>query len=226
MSQYLANPRRGHLDQIYHIFGYLRQVGKRSIYLDPEYPAITKERFVEFDWTDFYADAKEPISPNAPEPRGKPLEIHLFVDSDHGGDRMTRRSQTGILIFCNRAPITWISKRQNSVQNSTFGAEFCALKQAVENVEALRFKLRSFGVPVEDASSVYCDNEAVFKNVSMPISVLSKKHHSVAYHFCRQAVAMGMIKIAKEDSETNLADLFTKILPRASRERLLDLFTY
>ena len=226
MSQYLANPRRGHLDQIYHIFGYLSQVGKRTIYLDPDYPDITQERFAQFDWTDFYAGAKEPISPNAPEPRGRPIDTHAFVDSDHGGDKITRRSQTGLLIFCNRAPIIWLSKRQNSVQNSTFGAEFCALKHAVEIIEALRFKLRSFGVPIEEAGSVYCDNEAVFKNVSIPISVLSKKHHSVAYHFCRQAVAMGMIKIAKECSGTNLADLFTKVLPRATRERLLDMFTY
>ena len=97
---------------------------------------------------------------------------------------------------------------------------------SIEVIEGLRFKLRSFGVPVEGASSVYCDNEAVYKNVSIPISVLNKKHHSVAYHFCRQAVAMGMIRIAKECSETNLADLFTKILPRIVRERLLDMFTY
>ena len=46
------------------------------------------------------------------------------------------------------------------------------------------------------------------------------------YHFCRQAVAMGVIRIAKEDSETNLADLFSKLLPRSVRERLLNMFTY
>ena len=226
MSQYLACPRQGHLEQVYHIFGYLRQVGKRSIYLDPQYPNISEERFSSFDWEDFYKDAAEPISPNMPKPRGKPLDMHVFVDSDHGGDKMTRRSQTGVLIFCNRAPIAWFSKRQNSVQNSTFGSEFCALKQAVEMIQGMRFKLRSFGVPVDGPCSVYCDNESVYKNVSIPISVLNKKHHSVAYHYCRQAVAMQMIRIAKEDSATNLADLFTKVLPRIVREKLLDMFTY
>lgn len=226
LSQYLANPRVGHLEQVYHIFGYLKQSGKRTIYMDPGYPNITEERFNGFEWEEFYKDAVEPISPNAPEARGRPLHLHAFVDSDHAGDKVTRRSQTGILIFCNRAPVIWISKRQNSVQNSTFGSEFCALKHAVEIIEGLRFKLRSFGVPVDTASNVYCDNEAVYKNVSIPISVLSKKHHSIAYHYCRQAVAMGMIRIAKEDSSTNLADLFTKVLARAIRERLLDMFTY
>ena len=162
LSQYLANPRKGHLDQVYHVFGYLKQVGKRIIYMDPSYPHISEERFTKFDWEEFYKEAEEAISPNAPEPRGRPIELHIFVDSDNGEDKMTRRSQTGILIFCNRAPICWISKRQNSVQNSTFGAEFCALKHAVEIVEALRFKLRSFRVLVEGASGVSCDNEAVF----------------------------------------------------------------
>ena len=226
MSQYLANPREGHLEQIYHIFGHLRQVGKRTIYLDPQYPNISEERFTKFDWEDFYKDAVEQISPYAPEPRSRSLFLHVFVDSDHAGDKVTRRSQTGILVFCNRAPIAWVSKRQNSVYNSTFGSEFCALKYAVEMIEGLRFKLRSFGVPIDGPSSVYCDNESVYKNVSIPISVLSKKHHSIAYHYCRQSVAMGMIRIAKEDSSTNLADLFTKILPRAIRENLLDMFTY
>ena len=226
MSQYLANPRRGHLEQVYHIFGYLRQVGKRTIYLDPTYPHVTEERFAKFEWEEFYKDAVEVISPNAPEARGRPLNIHVFVDSDHGGDKSTRRSQTGILVFCNRAPIAWISKRQNSVQNSTFGSEFCALKHAVEVIEGLRFKLRSFGVDVGGPANVYCDNESVYKNTSIPISVLSKKHHSIAYHYCRQAVAMEVIRIAKEGSDTNLADLFTKILPRPVREKLLDMFMY
>jgi len=100
------------------------------------------------------------------------------------------------------------------------------LKHAVELIEALRYKLRMFGIPVEGPSNVYCDNEAVYKNASTPNSVLNKKHHSIAYHYCRQAVAAGVIRISKEDSKTNLADLFTKILPRATREFLLDLFTY
>jgi len=48
---------------------------------------------------DFYKSAIEPILPNAPKMRGKALDVHIFVDSDHAGDKVTRRSQTGILIF-------------------------------------------------------------------------------------------------------------------------------
>ena len=131
-----------------------------------------------------------------------------------------------MLIFCNRSPILWHSKRQNSVETLTFGSEFTALKQAVEMIQGLRYKLRMFGVPLDGPASVYCDNEAVYKNVSIPESTLNKKHHSVAYHASRQAVAAGMIRVAKEDTLTNLADLFTKTLGRVKRESLLDLFMY
>ena len=71
---------------------------------------------------------------------------------------MTRRSQSGILIFCNRAPIIRYSKRQNTVDTSTFGSEFQVIRNAVELTEALRFKLRMFGVPIDGATNVFCDN--------------------------------------------------------------------
>ena len=148
------------------------------------------------------------------------------MDADHASDKISRRSKTGILIFGNKAPLVMFSKRQNSVQTSTFGSEFLALRQAVELIQALRYKLRLFGIPLDGPANVYCDNEAVYRNVSNPDSVLKKKHHSVAYHMCREAVASGMIRIAKEDTETNLADLFTKPLSGPRREMLLDLFMY
>ncbi|KAI2492052.1 Reverse transcriptase (RNA-dependent DNA polymerase) [Fragilaria crotonensis] len=120
----------------------------------------------------------------------------------------------------------WHSKRQNTVEASTFGSEFQAMKNAVELVESLRYKLRMFGVPVEGPTNVFCDNEAVYKNTSLPESTLKKKHHSIAYHRCREAVAAQTVRVAKEGTKTNLSDLFTKVLPQARREELLDKFTY
>ena len=120
----------------------------------------------------------------------------------------------------------FFSKRQNSVETSTFGSEFTAMKQAVELLKALRYKLRMFGIPIDGPANVYCDNEAMYKNVANPSSVLSKKMHSISYHYCREAVAAEVIRIAKEDSLTNLADLFTKVLTKARRDELLDRFMY
>jgi hypothetical protein len=77
------------------------------------------------------------------------------------------------------------------------------------------------------APFTFCDNEAVYKNTSLPESTLKKKHHSRAYHRCREAVlAAETVRVAKEGTKTNLSDLFTKVLPQIRRKELLDKFTY
>ena len=120
----------------------------------------------------------------------------------------------GILMFVNRAPIIRHSKRQNYVETSTFCSEFTAMKNAVELIESLRYKLRIFGVPVDVPTDMFCDNEAVYKNASTPESHLKKKHHSIYYLMSQEAVDSGACSIVKGDTETNLADLFTNDLTR------------
>ena len=132
----------------------------------------------------------------------------------------------GILLFVNKAPIIWLSKRTNTVESSTFGSEIVAMRSAVDLIESLRYKLRMFGIPIEGPTNVFCDNEAVTKNCGTPESTLKKKHHSIAYHRNREAVAAGTIRIAKEDSETNLADVFTKLMAAVKRTGLFDKFMY
>ena len=112
------------------------------------------------------------------------------------------------------------------MEASTFGSELIAMKNAVELIEALRYKLRMFGVPIDGPTNIYCDNEAVVKNCSKPESQLNKKHHSIAYHRNREAVAAGTCRVTKEDTKTNLSDLFMKVLPVVVREFLLNMFTY
>jgi hypothetical protein len=116
MSSYTMQPRQGHLDQVFHIFGYLKRNKRASILFDEQRVNWNEADFPRQDWTDFYRGAKEAIPPNAPAPRGHPVQINCFVDADHAGNRVTRRSQTGILIFLNRAPILWYSKAQNTVE--------------------------------------------------------------------------------------------------------------
>jgi hypothetical protein len=100
------------------------------------------------------------------------------------------------------------------------------MRIAVELVEALRYKLRMLGIPIEGPSNVYCDNEAVTKNTSIPESTLKKKYNSIAYHRAREAVAAGTIRVTKKDGKTNLADVLTKLLPQAVKDFLCDRFMY
>ena len=163
LSKHLALPREGHLEQALHIVGYLKSHKKLRLLFDPAYPKVREKWFTKYDWYDFYKEAKEAIPSNMPEPRGLGVTITAFVDANHAGDSTDRRSQTGVLIFVNKAPIHWYSKKQNTVESSTFGAEFCAMKTALEMIEALRYKLRMLGIPLEGPANVYCDNEAVYK---------------------------------------------------------------
>ena len=61
--------------------------------------------FQEHDWCDFYGDMKEAIPTNSPKPRGKEFDMRILVDSDHAGDKLTRRYRTGYIIFLNNVPI-------------------------------------------------------------------------------------------------------------------------
>ena len=170
---------------------------------------------------ELYPDATETLPHNMPEARGETVDINVFVDADHAGNQVTRRSHTGIIIMINMSPIIWFSKRQNTVETSTFGSEFIALKIATELTESLRYKLRMFGVPISGPARVFCDNESVVNSSSFPDSRLKKKHCSVAYHKVRECIAAGTLLIYYEQSSSNLADLLTKLLPANKREPLV-----
>ena len=135
LSKFLAQPRTGHIYQALHIFKYLEAHINNDLSFDPLYQKFNShfnpQRLMN-EMKGVYADAREDMPTNAPIPREKSVQLNRFVDADHGGDRITRRSQTGIILFGNSAPLLWYSKRQNTVESSTFGSEFVALQIATE----------------------------------------------------------------------------------------------
>jgi hypothetical protein len=89
------------------------------VVFDPIYPSADMGAFIKTGWKSMYGDA--------PVPRGKEIDLRLFVDSDHDGEQLTRRSRTGFVIYLNMALIVWFSKRQPTVESSVFGADFVAM---------------------------------------------------------------------------------------------------
>jgi hypothetical protein len=105
LSYHLATPCEGHLEAVFHIFAYLLKKEHNSwMVSDPTYPEIDLEQIKEVDWTPMYRYIKEALSHNIPEPRGKNDDIRVFVEADHAGDKITRRSRMGFIIFINNAP--------------------------------------------------------------------------------------------------------------------------
>jgi hypothetical protein len=179
---------------------------------DPTYPNIDMSVFKQCDWGEFYGNVSELVPGDAPPPLGREVDLRLFVDSDHAGDHLARRSRTGFFIFMNMAPILWLSRKQATIETSVFGAEFVAMKQGMETMRGLRYKLRMMGVPLSGPSYLYGDNMSVIHNTQRPESTLKKKSNSICYHAVRESVAMGESLTGHVASTENLADIATKIL--------------
>jgi hypothetical protein len=124
----------------------------------------------------------------------------------------TGRAVTGILHFINNTPIDWYSKAQATVETATYGSEFVAARIAVDQIIDLRTTLRYLGVPIIGKSYLFGDNEAVWKNATVPHSSLKKRHNALSYHRVREAIAAKIIGFYKIDSKDNPADVLSKHL--------------
>ena len=138
MSQYLAAPRQNYLEQVLRIFAYLKYNSSCPLRFKTEGMEIYSSVFTVADWSDIYNNAAEVISLNMPKPTGKGVTITVFIDANHAGNKVNRRSHTGFIIFVNSAPIIWYLKRQNTVESSNFESEFNALRIAMVQVISLR----------------------------------------------------------------------------------------
>ena len=198
--------------------------------LDPTYPNIDEKMFERRNWSSFYGDTQELKPEGMPKPLGHEMIIRAFVDADFASDQVSRRSRTGFIVMLNMAPVYWISRKQSYVETSSFGSEFCALKQCCEYLRGLRYKLRMMGIPVENPCFVYGDNQSVLWNTTMPESTLKKKTSSVAYHFVREGVSMDEWRTTYINTKENPSDIMTKNMPaginryRKVRMVLYDIF--
>ena len=110
LSSYQAAPCDGHLQQILHIFAFLKKNPKLTLYFDLSPAVIDPTSFTgstaeEFRYT--YRCAKEELPTNALKARRIAVEVTAFVVASHASDKKTRRSHTGYIVFVNRAPIIW-----------------------------------------------------------------------------------------------------------------------
>jgi hypothetical protein len=222
MSSHLALPRKGHLQQVLHIFAHLRKHHNAELVLDPSDPVVNESDFERKDWasSEFgHISGKEEIPANMPVPKGFGFVMRCKVDADHAADTISRRSRTGFIVYLNCAPIYWMSKKQNSVESSSFGSEFIAMKQCCEYVRGLRYKLRMMGIPCEGPAYIYGDNQSVLANTTIPDSTLKKKSQSIAFHFVREGCARDEWRTTYVNTHENEADLLTKVLPYGEKRK-------
>jgi hypothetical protein len=145
----------------------------------------------------------------------------MMVDSDHAGEKRTQLSRTGFIIFCNLAPIIWLSKQQATIETSVFGAEFVARKHDIKTLRGLRYKIPMMGIPLSGPTYMYGDNQSQVINSSRPESTLKKKCNSICYHAICELDAMGETLLMHIRTGDNLANFLTKTTSGAKHRKLV-----
>ena len=143
ISSCLDIPREGHLQQLFHIFSYLKKHHNTEMVFDTSVPNFGADKFQLQDWSQtMYGDSPPDQPPNIPKPRGQGFIFSAHVDSDHAGDTVTRRSRTGLFIYFNNALFYGMSKKQGYIDTSSFGSEFVSMRACTEYIRWLKFKLQ------------------------------------------------------------------------------------
>jgi hypothetical protein len=149
------------------------------------------------------------------------LSPHAFVDADYGGCKDTRRSTSGYVFIMAGGPVTWSSKRQATVALSTVEAEYVAMSRCAQQMVWMHSWLGEVEIDCTLPGVIKGDNRgaiALSKNTKDHGKV---KHIDIRHHYIRELIKSGAILLDQIPSSDNLADLFTKPLPRDHHHRFL-----
>ena len=140
------------------------------------------------------------------------LDVCAFADADWANDKADRKSITGWVAKVNGDPISWASKKQRTVAQSTCEAELYAEAAALQEVLWLRGLLNELGLHVQTGSLVYGDNQSTLAISKNGIKGERTKHVDVKYHFITQTVESGKVQLKWIPTTEQQADIFTKAL--------------
>lgn len=145
--------------------------------------------------------------------RNSSLTLSAFSDSDWGGVHSAGRSTTAYLLYLGTNIVSWRSTRQKIVSRSSTEAEYKALENASAELIWLKNLLHELGVPKTTAPTLFCDNTGATYLCANPIYHSRMKHVALDYHFVREQIALGLLKVLHVHSQDQLADMLTKPLP-------------
>jgi hypothetical protein len=211
LSGFRVAPRRGHLERVQRVYGYLSKMRHAAIRIRTDEPDYTDIPDSQYDWTrTVYGELQEDKPKDAPKPLGKTVTLTHYVDANLMHDVITGRSVTGILHMMNKTPIDWYAKKQATVETATYGSEFVAARTCVEQVIDLRNTLRYLGVPIREKSYMFGDNKSVVDSSMQVHAKLHKRHTMLSFHRVRETIAAGIIGFYFIPGEHNPADIMSK----------------
>jgi hypothetical protein len=142
-----------------------------------------------------------------------------YVDSDWAGCVDTRRSTSGYVFFMGGAPVSWSSKRQAVVALSSTEAEYISLARGAQQVMWMKNWLSEVFLPQELPFQLRGDNLGSISLTETTKGHGLAKHIEIRWHFIRERVKDGEIAVSSVPGADNVADIFTKALPRIKHEK-------
>jgi hypothetical protein len=172
----------------------------------------------------FVIDTKNFCLQIKPAFKGKNWGLRVFCDSDWVGDSETRISATGFILYLMNVPVCWRSKSQKGVTLSSTEAEYVALSEAVKEVNFIYYLLCDIGIEVKLPIIVKTDNVGAMFMAQNSSSGVRTRHVNTRYHFVRENLDDGIIKIEFIKFIENQSDIFTKNVTQEIYERHIEKF--
>jgi ketol-acid reductoisomerase len=148
----------------------------------------------------------------------------VFCDSDWAGDSETRISMTGFILYLMNVPVCWRSKSQKGVTLSSSEAEYMAMSEAVKEVKFIYYLLRDIGIEVKLPIIVKTENFGAMFMAQNSSSGVRTRHVDTRYHFVRENLEDGIIKIEFIKSVESQSNIFTKNVTQEIYERHVNKF--
>ncbi|GJR52496.1 retrovirus-related pol polyprotein from transposon TNT 1-94 [Tanacetum coccineum] len=155
-------------------------------------------------------------------PKDSGFELKAFADADYAGCHDTRRSTSGSAQFLGHRLVSWSSKKQKSTAISTTEAEYIALSGCCAQILWMRSQLRDYGF-VFNKIPMYCDNQSAIALCCNSVQHSRSKHIDIRHHFIKEQVERKVVELYFVETKYQLADIFTKALPRERFATLLPL---
>ncbi|GJX02404.1 retrovirus-related pol polyprotein from transposon TNT 1-94 [Tanacetum coccineum] len=153
-------------------------------------------------------------------PKDSGFELIAYSDADHAGCKDDCKSTSGGLQFLGGKLVSWSSKKQDCTAMSTAEAEYVSLSACCAQVIWMRTQLLDYGFKY-NRIPMYCDSKSAIAISCNPVQHSKTKHIDIRYHFIKEHVERGTVEIYFVGTEYQLADLFTKALPKERFEYLV-----
>ncbi|KAL1201540.1 Retrovirus-related Pol polyprotein from transposon RE1 [Cardamine amara subsp. amara] len=153
--------------------------------------------------------------------RDNVFSLHAFSVADWAGDADDLISTNAYVIYIGQHPISWSCKKQKTVVRSSTEAEYRAVANTSSELRWITSLLTELGIHLSQVSVVYCDNVGATYLCANPVFHSRMKHVALDYHFIRNQVQAGTLRVSHISTCDQLADVLTKPLPHAPFHHLI-----